>query len=393
MIDKHNKIHHVMNASGCLQFDNDADSDLCVTAFGDLAFHDKVSYFMKANTPDMIFDGVRDHIISESIKIGNLESVIVSQPSSKESKKALLVSDTSAVNALKSIDIDMLSFANNHVKDADASGVVDSIKIITESGIRIYGAGCSLLEARRPAIIERNNIKLIAFAYADGMGQIATGKTAGCAEAKLENILEDIKPYSNVDGAFIIVSLHMDAEFQETPSPKRIELCRCLADAGVHIVLCHHPHVIQGIERWNDSLIVYSLGNYVTTITPYLLAHSDMTHKSYHINIRLNKRGIKNIEVIPILIDSDGRPHVANGNNKCDILGIIAHRSELLINDKIINDNYTKMINEWIKNTLMTILWAIRNRDVTVIKSVMSEIIKTKTKRLWIVDFCQSIIR
>ena len=34
-------------------------------------------------------------------------------------------------------------------------------------------------------------------------------------------------------------------------------------EAGADIVVGHHPHIVQGIEKWEDTYILYSLGNLV----------------------------------------------------------------------------------------------------------------------------------
>ena len=41
------------------------------------------------------------------------------------------------------------------------------------------------------------------------------------------------------------------------------EFARALIDGGVDAVIGHHPHVLQGIERYKNGVIVYSLGNFL----------------------------------------------------------------------------------------------------------------------------------
>lgn len=375
-----------MDFTGRIQFDNIYPSEVTITAFGDLAFHGNVNIYAKNNGADTIFNDVNDQICSHNILIGNLESVINYFPKQVESKKALLVTDSGVIESLKAIDIDLLSFANNHVKDAGDDGLLECINIVRGAKINIFGAGMNDNDARKPSIIIRNGLHIIAFAYADNIGQIASSNTPGCAEVKFDNIIQDITPYLKIESNIILISLHMDAEFQETPSPSRIKLCRMLADIGVHIVLCHHPHVIQGIEKYKKTLIVYSLGNYVTAITPYMLAYSEECNKSFHINISINKYGVKDVEVVPIVIDVDGRPQIASGENKNDILRLIHRRSESLGDNKLLYDNYNKMIRQCRSLTFRTIYWAIRKLDIDTIKIALRDIIKSKAKQRWLID-------
>ena len=60
-----------------------------------------------------------------------------------------------------------------------------------------------------------------------------------------------------------ILSLHAGNEFVGQPSEEFQQICHQLVDAGADIIICHHPHVLQPIERYQHGLIAYSLGNFV----------------------------------------------------------------------------------------------------------------------------------
>ncbi|CAM2067012.1 CapA family protein [Sulfidibacter corallicola] len=61
----------------------------------------------------------------------------------------------------------------------------------------------------------------------------------------------------------VIVQLHSGFQYQETPSESLRRNARTAIDAGADLVVCHHPHVLQGVEWYKDKLIAYSLGNFV----------------------------------------------------------------------------------------------------------------------------------
>jgi poly-gamma-glutamate synthesis protein (capsule biosynthesis protein) len=65
------------------------------------------------------------------------------------------------------------------------------------------------------------------------------------------------------DETFVIVSVHWGAEYELTQSEAQRALAHAFIDAGADIVIGHHPHVVQGIERYRDTLIFYSLGNFI----------------------------------------------------------------------------------------------------------------------------------
>jgi poly-gamma-glutamate synthesis protein (capsule biosynthesis protein) len=62
---------------------------------------------------------------------------------------------------------------------------------------------------------------------------------------------------------YIVVNLHWGTENARTPDESQRTFAHALIDAGADAVIGHHPHVLQGIERYGNGVIVYSLGNFV----------------------------------------------------------------------------------------------------------------------------------
>jgi poly-gamma-glutamate synthesis protein (capsule biosynthesis protein) len=64
---------------------------------------------------------------------------------------------------------------------------------------------------------------------------------------------------------FVIVSIHWGTEYQSTPSSFQRNLGRALiASEDIDLIMGHHAHVIQPIERVGDEYIVYGLGNFLS---------------------------------------------------------------------------------------------------------------------------------
>lgn len=63
--------------------------------------------------------------------------------------------------------------------------------------------------------------------------------------------------------ARIVVSVHWGTEYHGLADPRQTTLGRALVDAGADLVVGHHPHVVQNVERHNGGLIFHSLGNLV----------------------------------------------------------------------------------------------------------------------------------
>ncbi len=61
----------------------------------------------------------------------------------------------------------------------------------------------------------------------------------------------------------VVVQLHAGFQFQEASSEVVHQVAHASIEAGAHLVVCHHPHVLQGLEYYKGGLIAYSLGNFV----------------------------------------------------------------------------------------------------------------------------------
>jgi poly-gamma-glutamate synthesis protein (capsule biosynthesis protein) len=99
---------------------------------------------------------------------------------------------------------------------------------------------------------------------------------------------EEIKAvleYANTVSDYQIVYIHWGDEYREKHSLTQRRLVEVFSSYGTDLVIGHHPHVAQGIERVNDTLVLYSLGNYIfdqyfsESVQNGLLASLDFTNE------------------------------------------------------------------------------------------------------------------
>ena len=83
-------------------------------------------------------------------------------------------------------------------------------------------------------------------------------RTSGLSET-----LTPLVVAAHLDHDLVIVLLHWGQERRETPSGTQVHTAHALVDAGADLVIGHHPHVLQGIEKYGNGLIAYSLGNFL----------------------------------------------------------------------------------------------------------------------------------
>jgi poly-gamma-glutamate synthesis protein (capsule biosynthesis protein) len=149
--------------------------------------------------------------------------------------------------------------------DYGAEGLTQTIKKLKDRGINFVGAGINNDEAFKETIFKIKN-KSIAFLACTSnephVGSIiATHSSEGCASfLNIEKLIEKVKELKKtVD--IICISLHWGHELYFYPTSDQVSIARLLLNEGATIIIGHHPHVIQGIEKGNNSLIIYSLGN------------------------------------------------------------------------------------------------------------------------------------
>jgi hypothetical protein len=53
------------------------------------------------------------------------------------------------------------------------------------------------------------------------------------------------------------ISLHWGEEFINLPSAEKVKLGCKLIDCGANVILGHHPHIMQGVERYRGKIIAY----------------------------------------------------------------------------------------------------------------------------------------
>ncbi|MBI4535053.1 MAG: CapA family protein [Ignavibacteriae bacterium] len=169
------------------------------------------------------------------------------------------------LDVIKEAGIDIVNLANNHIYDYGKVGLFDTITHLDSVGILHVGAGRNKKEAHRPVVIDERG-KRIAFLgyYGGGEAPRATETKAGVARRELKLIKADLSRLKRKDSVdYVVVNLHWGIEKATHPDQEQIKFARTLIDSGADAVIGHHPHVLQGIERYKHGVIAYSLGNLI----------------------------------------------------------------------------------------------------------------------------------
>ncbi|MGD0275642.1 MAG: CapA family protein [Syntrophales bacterium] len=169
------------------------------------------------------------------------------------------------LNIFKDAHINVVNCANNHIYDYGQEALLDTMNYLDAAGIKHVGAGENLWAARRPVIVQINGMKVGILAYyGDGSWYPAQENIPGTAPRRKKFIQEDInKLRINEKVDFVIVNFHWGQEGSNYPSQSQIDFAHYSIDAGADLIIGHHPHVLQGVEKYKNGIIVYSLGNFL----------------------------------------------------------------------------------------------------------------------------------
>ncbi len=100
-------------------------------------------------------------------------------------------------------------------------------------------------------------------AYPELQDWVARRGHGGAAPLHEATVEREVAALRAEGAALVVVQIHGGFQFSEVPSDFMRRAARGAVDAGADLVVAHHPHVLQGFEWYDGSLIAYSLGNLV----------------------------------------------------------------------------------------------------------------------------------
>lgn len=277
-----------------------------ISIVGDMLMDGSVRAQINKNGVEYPWEMVKDYFQNDDITIGNLETSITTKGTPWPDKQFNFRSDPSNLKSMKEAGIDIVALGNNHSLDYGYDGFLDTLNYLDKSEIKRVGGGKNKKEAIEGIIVENNGINVGVLSFTRVVPDVkwyATDKRPGIVGAydphlkEVLNRVEEIKKEVDI----LILSIHWGVELSTTPRKQEIELAKKLVDAGVDIVMGHHPHVLQGIEIYKDKPIFYSLGNFVFG------TKNELTSNTIIGQINLIDKDIDSIRIIPCTIIG-GRP-------------------------------------------------------------------------------------
>ncbi len=237
---------------------------LALHAVGDIGFGGSLRRAASPSHGEDPFAAAASSLRGADLLFANLETPLVPdgiRPALPEVREGFAGAPGHA-RRLSAAGFEIVSLANNHVMDYGPEGLRATLAALRGEGILAVGAGEDLRSARLPVVIERGGFRAGFLAYAAEGRHSASENRPGAAPLRESLILEDIRALARLCDA-VIVSLHFGLVYSDYPRPEDQALARRICEGGASVILGHHPHVMQGVERRGDAVIAYSLGEFL----------------------------------------------------------------------------------------------------------------------------------
>ena len=263
---------------------------------GDALIHMPINYTHKSgNTYDFkdIFKYIKPIVSEYDLKYYNQETIL-GGTSLGLSGYPQFNSPQQVGDAFRDAGFNLVSLATNHSMDNYYRTGGKTIKNSTEYWKKysddVIAAGSYNSKADRDEVIvkEINGIKYGFLSYTEQTNGISvpSGKSYLVNVYSKDKVKKDVEAYKDkVD--LLIVAMHWGEEYTHYPNSGQKEKAKYLASLGVNIIVGCHPHVIQPMTYIGDTLVVYSLGNFVSnqdTVAKLtgLMASANIVKRTYH---------------------------------------------------------------------------------------------------------------
>lgn len=246
-----------------------------------------------------------DFLSGADLTFGNLEGPISSRGTNVGSVYSFRA-DPKVVEGLAYAGFDVLSLANNHIWDYGSDALIDTIQLLKSVGISPVGGRLNYERAYMPVIKEVVDTKIAYLAYTNLIPPTLGYGAPAVAFLDQEVVVSDVRA-AKAQADIVVVSLHWGNEYETSANDYQITVGHALIDVGASLVVGHHPHIVQEIEKYNGGFIAYSLGNFV-----FDQNFSKETMEGIILQATVRKNKIAEVKPVKIKINSSFQPYLAD---------------------------------------------------------------------------------
>lgn len=298
-------------------------------AVGDIMLSREVAKKMAAQHNDGLypFQNMATVLTETDFNVGNLESPFSGTDTQDPNPNTFTFNaPTWAAAGLQQYNFKLLSVANNHALNQGKAGLMFTKSHLAGLGIKTVGGGETPDEAWQSQVITRDGIKIgfLGATYAPASSYLAQVTDL----TRLQTAVTKLKDESD----FIVVMMHAGTEYVREPNGAQTKFAHAAIDAGADMIIGSHPHWVQPIENYKGKYIFYSLGNFV-----FDQMWSPDTTQGLTAKITLHQAkddkivSVKEIQLLPVIIENYSQPRPANETETKMILQKIKAQTSLIV--------------------------------------------------------------
>jgi gamma-polyglutamate biosynthesis protein CapA len=252
-----NKIYNYINAERNNSVRSNEKHEIKLLFVGDVMMTRYVEKRIKKLNREYIypFEKILNYLKTFDYVIANLEGPI-SDKGVKVGSKYSFRMKPDVAEALSKANINIVNLANNHIFDYGKVAFEDTLKNLEKNNIKHIG------NSYKPLIIEKEGVKIGFLGFSDFLKhlEVKEGKIGiAIVNSNLSEIIKKAKEKVDI----LIVSFHWGEEYKKIANERQRKIAKIAIDSGADLVIGHHPHIIQNIEKYKDKFIFYSLGNFI----------------------------------------------------------------------------------------------------------------------------------
>jgi len=157
-----------------------------------------------------------------------------------------------------------VNIGNNHILDYGLDGLYSTIHELERLKTCYFGLNSSYETKYEPLIIKLSDISIafISAVCSSTSPLLEVGKTARLSELDEDALIQEMSRIRLLVER-IVVYIHWGKEESSYPEPEAIKTARRLVDNGADVVVGSHAHAPQPVEKYNNGVIAYNLGNFL----------------------------------------------------------------------------------------------------------------------------------
>jgi len=264
------------------------------------------------NDPATTFGPIASTLSDADLTMVNLETAITSR-GTEQPKQYHFHTTPTALDALRSAGIDVVTLANNHVLDYGQVGLADTLAAVRAAKFPYTGIGNNATEAWTPYLttIKGRKIAILGVSQVDELQStwVATANRPGEAHSiDLTRTLAAVRA-AKKQADLVLVFMHWGTEGNGCPNSAQKSLAPKLAAAGADIIIGAHAHTLQGSGWLGRTFVAYGMANFLWWENSY-------STETGILRLTLHPDAPLTAQFLPAIVSQTGQPVLATGADK-----------------------------------------------------------------------------